>query len=266
MSNKFDGVLLCVDFDGTLAWQGRISTENAASIRRFQSEGGMFTVISGRAPDFFREYASSITPNTYVCGMNGAWITDFQTGESVLEQPMEADAVYYAVTLLKKLPGVSEFHMQTKHGTFSSKIKGGSLVSPLPANINDVFKILFIVSTDESDSATKLLATEASDRFAISRSWINGLEIQRHGIDKGFAVRFLKERLAGKISCVVGVGDYENDIPLLRSSDLKVAEQDAVPAVKAVAEWVTSSCRYDSIAKVIEWLPTAINGSKRIPY
>ena len=49
---KFDGILLCSDFDMTLAQNEIISPENAAAIRYFTENGGKFTIVSGRHPGF----------------------------------------------------------------------------------------------------------------------------------------------------------------------------------------------------------------------
>ena len=125
---------------------------------------------------------------------------------------------------------------------------------PFPDNICDIYKILFVVPDEASDDATTLIKQGAADRYEVSRSWINGIEIQKHGINKGSAVGFLKEWFKGRITHTIGVGDFENDIPLLLASDLKVAEQDAFGPVKEIADRITTSCQVDSIAKIIESL------------
>ena len=54
---KFDGVLICSDIDGTLTDScGKISTENCRAIEYFQSEGGMFTVSTGRYHNFIEKF------------------------------------------------------------------------------------------------------------------------------------------------------------------------------------------------------------------
>ena len=69
---KFDGILLITDLDGTLIQNDRtISEENANAIRYFQSEGGIFTVATGRYPDFLQNYADKFKVNSCVVGLNG---------------------------------------------------------------------------------------------------------------------------------------------------------------------------------------------------
>ena len=61
---KFDGYLICSDFDGTIYADGKISQENIDAIEYFQSKGGYFTFASGRNYEMFTEGAASvITPD-----------------------------------------------------------------------------------------------------------------------------------------------------------------------------------------------------------
>ena len=78
---KFDGILICSDWDGTLFTNGIIPERSAEAIRYFQSEGGLFTVCSGRNPEFLVEHVHLLMPNTYALCYNGALICNVETGE-----------------------------------------------------------------------------------------------------------------------------------------------------------------------------------------
>ena len=59
LAGKFSGILLCSDLDGTLTSDGRtISDSNLDAIRYFESEGGYFTIVSGRFPTHIASVAS----------------------------------------------------------------------------------------------------------------------------------------------------------------------------------------------------------------
>lgn len=73
---KFSGILICSDFDGTLAVGRDISDENIKAIRYFQSEGGLFTVATGRYPSYIAEFEDKFVPNTHRICLNGALICD----------------------------------------------------------------------------------------------------------------------------------------------------------------------------------------------
>jgi len=77
MAGKFDGILICSDFDGTLYVNGSISDENANAIRYFQENGGYFTIASGRYPAFLAKHRHRVEANTYLIGLNGAMISSY---------------------------------------------------------------------------------------------------------------------------------------------------------------------------------------------
>ena len=254
MNKRFDGILICTDMDGTLAYRGQISKNNADAIRYFQEQGGIFTVISGRYPNFYNELRDFVFPKAPLCGMNGSAISDMTTGTLLFESTMGKEELPYVLSMLQKVPDVVSIYLQMKSGTFHSPVQGGIPTIPFPDNICDIYKILFVVPDEASDKSASIIKQCSLGRYEVSRSWINGIEIQKHGIDKGSAVRFVKEQLKGQITYTIGVGDFENDIPLLLASDLKVAEQDAFGPVKEIADRITTSCQIDSIAKIIESL------------
>ena len=73
---KFDGILICTDWDGTLFYNDGISTENINAINYFKENGGAFTICSGRYYDFLKQYEHLVRPNTYIACYNGALIVD----------------------------------------------------------------------------------------------------------------------------------------------------------------------------------------------
>ena len=52
-------------------------------------------------------------------------------------------------------------------------------------------------------------------------------------------------------SHLVCVGDYENDIPMIKAADIGYAVGNAVPPLKAVADRVTVDCRDHALAHII---------------
>ena len=66
----------------------------------------------------------------------------------------------------------------------------------------------------------------------------------------------LKAHLGERAKLTVGVGNYENDIDLIRAADIGYAVGDAIPSVKAVSDRITVDCADHAIAQIIaelEW-------------
>ncbi|NCU26964.1 HAD family phosphatase [Candidatus Nomurabacteria bacterium] len=252
--HKFDGILICSDFDGTLAHHQTITRTNIDAIRYFQSEGGLFTVASGRHPAFIHEYSQMVLPNTFICGFNGTLIQDHITHARIHSTPMSEDIYSFAADLVSQITEIDyvDFQFDGSEITLERKdIKPGYQVEfqRLP-----LFKVLFIVDELHSDIAFNKVSKVVRNRYSISRSWINGIEIQNPGEDKGNALRILRKRLAGQVHTMIGVGDYENDIPMLIEADISFAVENAIPAVKAAADHITAGSETNSIASIIDRL------------
>ena len=76
---KFEGMLLACDMDGTLLDSDRcISPENLQAIHYFVSEGGLFSLATGRAFAAVTDYLSQLPVNAPYSLLNGSLIMDAQ--------------------------------------------------------------------------------------------------------------------------------------------------------------------------------------------
>ena len=206
---KYDGYLLCTDFDGTFALPGtKLSEENLAAIRRFQAEGGLFTIASGRQPQFLRELVGPFEANAPIIAMNGTMICDEHSFAVIKDYPV------------------------------------GEEILPVLDEIADL---------DLCDNLI-LWNERWGKRFTGSRSWPTGFEIQGKEGGKGAALQWIRRYLGERVRITVGVGDFENDISLIRDADIGYAVANAIPEAKAAADRVTVAHTEHAIAAIIEEL------------
>ncbi len=261
---KFDGFLLCSDFDGTLAYQGKVSQENADAIAYFQSEGGVFCPCSGRQTPFFRGFADQFKPNGPVIGLNGSEIVlyaDDPKDDRVLfggEIPnglaMEFIADAFAMpSVLCMVVFLS--------GGFGTLYPDGRLDSDRwlygePMTYDDVKgivrKLVIIHDPAAYDEIERFFETKYGDRFTFGSSGPRGYEAQPIGIDKGSGALFVKELVGAHT--LVCVGDYGNDLPMLKVADISYAVGNAHERLKEIADRVTVPCTEHAIAKIISEL------------
>jgi 5-amino-6-(5-phospho-D-ribitylamino)uracil phosphatase len=78
------------------------------------------------------------------------------------------------------------------------------------------------------------------------------LEIMSPGHSKWQALSRLIEREGLSAEQVISIGDEINDIEMIRHAGLGVAMGNAIPAVKAVADYTTHSNEEDGVAHVVE--------------
>jgi 5-amino-6-(5-phospho-D-ribitylamino)uracil phosphatase len=78
------------------------------------------------------------------------------------------------------------------------------------------------------------------------------LEIMSPGNSKWRALSRLIELEGFTAEQVIGIGDEVNDLEMIRHAGLGVAMGNAIPAVKAVANYITHSNEEDGVAHVVE--------------
>ena len=70
-------------------------------------------------------------------------------------------------------------------------------------------------------------------------------------------MEFLKQHLRG-IHTTIGVGDYENDLPLLTHADIGAAPENAIDSIKEIAKVFLKSADQCAIKDLIEQLEKRI--------
>ena len=246
---KFDGILLMSDFDGTIYCDKNVSAENRQAIKYFQSEGGLFAIASGRPPKWLEAWKEYFTPNTYCAMMNGALITDPEGKEFIFESPMNNRGRDAARTMFELCRELAWLQFFTYKSIFEINNPLGVESDTVPSK---VFKTICCVPAEKSDEYTQKLHELLDGEYLVMRSWINGIEVQNIGSGKGDALDRLRVLLGDRVKTVVAVGDFENDIDMIRRADIGYAVGNALPCVKAAADRVTVNCTEHAIAKIIE--------------
>lgn len=114
------------------------------------------------------------------------------------------------------------------------------------------------VNTMPSQVADKLIKElSIFSNIAIHRmpSWTKGeicVSVTNSSATKLHGVTTISEMLNINPKEMIGVGDGYNDFPLLMACGLKVAMGNAVPELKAIADFIAPSVEEDGVATVIE--------------
>ena len=80
----------------------------------------------------------------------------------------------------------------------------------------------------------------------------NSIEIMKDGVNKCSGVKELAAMHGIDMKNVMTLGDYNNDMPMIRAAGLGVAMGNALDDVKACADYVTDTNDHDGVAKAIE--------------
>ena len=269
---KFDRVLIFSDIDGTyLDEHRRPVPRNNEAIRRFQAEGGTFTIATGRmatntphaVPDI-RELA-----NFPVLICNGTCVYDYREGKALYSFFMEPGTVspildfvserYPEVAIRANVP--DGFVYPVEHPLH---LRDGRRhpwdYRLLPREEWDLSQIYKLVLRSEDYAMLDAVQNEILPIFGnaveIIRSEIGILEVQKKGTSKGSTIDLIRTALKerGTPKTIFCIGDYGNDLAMLRVADYAACPENAIDSVKAVATIHLCHCNDGAVADLIDYI------------
>lgn len=266
---KFSGILLCTDLDGTLLREdGSISKQNIEAIEYFKGNGGLFTFITGRMPCFVDDIYNATNPNCPFGCINGGGLYDHQKQEYVWALTVDESVLELVEHVDKNLPEIG-IQINTLGKIYSAKDNEAMVDFRKRTNLEKnachyrevrepIAKIVFADTNEENiDRLKELLDTHPlADCFGFIRSEKNLYEILPNGISKGTVLSKLAQIMGIDISQTIAIGDYNNDIEMLRAAGVGVAVANACPEAKKAADFVTVSNEEHAIAAVIDAIDT----------
>ena len=272
---KFDGILLCTDLDGTLLRNDKtISRENKEAIEYFKSEGGLFTFITGRMPYYVSDMYEAINPNCPFGCINGGGIYDHRRGEYLWTTQLDDSVSVLIEYIDKNIPDIG-IQVSTFYKTYFSKDSEAMTAFRKAAGLPNIIRhysevtepIGKIIFADFKESNIQLLekllrSHEIADKFGFIRSDKTLFEIIPKGVNKGTLLTKMAEILGIDMKRTVAIGDYNNDVPMLRAAGLGVAVSNASEAAREAADHITVSNEEHAIAKIISDLPSLMADNK----
>lgn len=251
---KYSGILICSDFDGTLFDGEKIPENNITAIKEFRREGGLFTVISGRPVNFLPPFFEGYKFGVPTVNLNGAVIYDVDEGKAVRETFMQGLTRELALGYASVVDDYNDLIFFPKGEILRIPKESTDTVSD--ELCQSTHKFIIELHSDcplrESDVAYERVKDAVGDKFDVVRSSYRLIEILDKSLTKGKAARFLKEYTGSHT--LVCVGDYENDIEMIKEADIGYAVSNASERVKASADRVTVSAEEGAIAKIISEL------------
>ena len=275
---KFSGLLLASDYDNTLTYTEEalrlcqpmppVPDANQEAIRYFMSEGGIFSVATGRAKPAFERVAADVPMNGPTILFNGAAIYDFPAGKYLCEAFLPDEAKDCIQQVIGALPfsAVELYHDNNDihalqpndvtrrhlHITHSPTVFVDSMTE-VPSPIS---KALFSTEPENQPALLDFLRAQPwYDRYEIVASSSSLVELTAKGANKGGMVRRLAELLGVRQENVCCVGDHANDIPMLEYAGMAFAPENAIPAVHRVPGiHILPDCRENAMAAMIEIL------------
>ena len=268
---KFENILIFSDIDGTYLGNGRRTVpRNEEAVRYFQSEGGLFTFATGRMEYTLLNAIPNLADLVSFPPLinNGTALYDYVNNVYEMPQPMERDSVRPMLEFAEKYyPEVGI--RGSIYGFYLYAVENPRIMrdmSSVPTHTKklpyaewenlDLYKIVFRADPDTLIRMQKDLYETFGDRYEIILSEIEILEIQKRGVSKGSAINRVRERFRaeGNPKKIVCIGDYENDLEMLRAADFAACPSNAIDSVKAISNVSLCHCSDGAVADLIAYL------------
>lgn len=246
---KFDNVLILSDFDGTFAGvKSRMVERNLTAIEYFKSNGGHFTLSTGRLPCMlkivfptFREVV-----NYPLILANGSILFDPKT-DAILSE-LFYDGVQARIDINDVIGkfDVVKFACYTDDGELQTGITPDTAIGDKWRKAN-----LTYATDGEAMRARDYINNVYSDRYNCFRSSYSFTEIVGVDSGKGKRIPDLKA-MSDKPLKVFTIGDFENDIEMLKMGDVSFCPSNAIDEVKSISDHIV--CHHDdgAIADMIK--------------
>lgn len=270
--------LVALDLDGTLFDNSsHISERNLTAIRSITDKGIHVVISTGRPFEGIPFDQIKGTGINYAITANGSGIYEISTGKCLYENAMDEELVTPILNFLL----TRDIHMDAFIGgkgytpiqcvetaqklTVPSSIKNYIITTRTQLdNIlqfihENQLKVQKMTLNFYPAADGTLIDRETVRKFLVSNPSIttvcggyNNLEFTRADANKGVGLRKLAEILGVNPDATMAIGDTENDLAIIEAAGIGVAMGNATDAVKARADYVTTTNTKDGVAAAIE--------------
>lgn len=270
--------LVALDLDGTLFDNSsHISERNLTAIRSITDKGIHVVISTGRPFEGIPFDQIKGTGINYAITANGSGIYEISTGKCLYENAMDEELVTPILNFLL----TRDIHMDAFIGgkgytpvqcvetaqklTVPSSIK--NYIITTRTRLDNILQFIYENQLKVQKMTLNfypaadgtLIDRETVRKFLVSNPSIttvcggyNNLEFTRADANKGVGLRKLAEILGVNPDATMAIGDTENDLAIIEAAGIGVAMGNATDAVKARADYVTTTNTKDGVAAAIE--------------
>lgn len=266
-NNAMKTKLICSDVDSTLVDDyKKLSPKNREAIRKAVLEEGMhFAIISGRIAPSVRRYMDEIGITGVVPSLGGCLIEDWD-GTIIEENVVDGRLATKINDLIKAMDCLcfayhhNDWYIDPGHPDWIKSEADATDTIGVVEDLTGLFsrinpnKLLGVHSdTDRVKRLSDAILERYSNEVDCFLSSPMYLEIVPKGVNKGTAVDALCRHYGIERSNVLAIGDYYNDIDMLKIVGVPVTVRNAPDDIKAVARYVTESdCNNSAVAEALE--------------
>lgn len=265
--------MIGMDLDGTLLKTNKELTAYTKDVlRRAIDQGIIVMPATGRPISGVPEELTKFPGIRYAVTANGARVIDMKKNEAIVEELLPHDIAEVMMQVFERYDTFREIYYDgigyaskdalADIGRYLNVSAMANYITSTRVAVDDVrekfeetnlpvdkIQALF-TSVEDRDAARKEI--EDVPGIEITGALPMNLEINAAGVNKGKAMIELGKLLGIPREEIMAFGDGNNDLKMLKEVGTGVAMENAVPAVKEAADYVTLSNDEEGVARFIE--------------
>lgn len=266
MFEDISKVLLITDMDGTFLPASKIPGEKSLkSVADFQSKGGKFSIATGRAIQAAQQYFDKISVNCPIIMCNGGMVYDLNNRRQIYDVFLPEFSRDIVKDILAANPDVGcevltldevyvpqMTEMEAQHNVICK-------VEPVICGVDEIpnnwYKVLFAIEPEKMDRLMSYVESKGWTGVDFVRSSKEYYEILPQNITKGSALEKMRSICGMEDHTIVAMGDYNNDLEMIKAADVGICPSNAVDEVKAACDVVLDvSCEEDAVSAAIAYI------------
>ena len=264
--------MLALDLDGTLLnSNGIISERTLSCLKAVMKREVAVTLCSGRIPAMMRLFVDLLEINGPYVAANGAHVQNRATGEVLISKPIDPDAVVRLIefyeahgleftlmtnSTLYYSAQYSRLFILEQYNSLSQKLGGPIIKRTILKKAGEnyagepVLKSLTCPSNaDLGRELERFLIGDGSFVCSFSESGL--FDITAFGTDKAYGLQAVADYYGVPMAQVCAIGDFDNDIGMLKNAGLGIAMGNASENLLSVADYQTETNDKDGVAAAI---------------
>lgn len=265
----FSNIVIYTDMDGTVLTDWSLGPvvpqRNMAAIQRFMDEGGTFSVASGRQHLDILPFFKGLLPNAPLVQGNGTSIYDCRVQKVLYVLPLSREYKEEALKMCRENPWiwpvVGNVHtvMQIQMDDFRDGDNQSLTKKSISAQDyleQEISKVVYVVKDPAHIPQLQELTTAFRTAPQMQQTLSSPVFLECYHMDAGkdSGVRLAMELagMAGKK--LVCIGDFYNDVSMLKNADIAACPANAPDDIKAMCRIITCSNNDGALADLIEAL------------
>ena len=255
--------LVVCDMDGTLLDDNkRPSPLLAQTIEKLRERGIRFVIASGRQYANILETVSPVVPDAII-SENGA--LGRERGLIFFAQTLSEEAISLPLKTLRAISGISlvfaginSAYVEDDNPEFLENLARYYRQVRLVSNAQEAIaaakdELCKIACFDPYGAETNsyALCRKFSDRLEVSLSGEKWMDLSAPGTNKGVPLEKLQEKWNIPPERTIVIGDYPNDIGMMKRAAVRVAMGNAHPRLAAICNAQAPSNREDGVVRFL---------------